>query len=322
MADEPAQAEEEVVDADVVGEEELPREELRDAVDEAVSAAAMTVAEPADRHEGLIAMDAHDSARLLERITRQAQEQNLGKRWVYQLPGRDGAKGLTVDAVEDITQQMNWTGKCAIGILPETLEVEVIEADEGEGDEKFWVATVAAEDARTGSRLLGTAMEPQRMKLKPSTAKAKREEGKPIPEDDKVFDRYSRAKAVGKAQRNALESFIPEVVKVTLIAMAAQNPGMVERIETAEEAKIKEMPPPLDTEEARAIKAEMATMYDGIRELGGGKGRVLLTPGRYNAALLHAQHDMAALQAMKLWLEQRREEISAQLENNDGKETS
>lgn len=325
--EQPPGAQEEPVEAEVVTHEyDMPpevREAAEDAVRDALGSQEMVVSDPQDRVEGMVAMDAHDSARFVERLVRQAQEQNLGKRWIYELPKGGGKleRGLTVDAVEDITQQMNWSGRCRIAILPDTLQARVVEADEGDGPEPFWEATIAARDEISGSVYMGTSMEPQKLKLKPSTADAKRKDGKSIPEDNRVFDRFSRAKAINKAERNALEKHIPEVVKVTLIAMASQNPALVERIETAEEAKIKDMPAPLDTPEAKALTAEMATVYDEIRELGGGKGKLLLPPGRYNAALLHAQHDLAALQAMKLWLEQRRDEIRAQLKP-ESKETS
>ena len=282
-------------------EAEVVDAELAEAVDDALSSQDLVVAHAGDFHEGLIAMDAHDAARLVERLTRQAQEANLGKRWVYTLPGGKGS-GLTIDAVQDITQQMNWTGKCAIGIDPSTLQVEVIEADEGHGDEKFWVATVAAVDRRTGVHQIGTSMEPQNMRLKGGGTK---------------FDRFARTKAIGKAQRNAMEQFIPETVKLTLISMAEGRPELIERIETAAEAKMREMPAPLDTPEAKALTAEMAGIYDEIRGLGGGRGKVLLPPGRYNAALVHAQHDLSALQAMRLWLVERRDEIRVQLEGEE-----
>jgi hypothetical protein len=113
-------------------------------------------------------------------------------------------RGLTIHAVQDITQRMNWTGKARIGVLPETLEVERITADEGDGEEPFWVATIFARDEVTGAMLPGSAMEPQRMKLKDSTANAKRRDGEKIPEDNKIFDRFSRQKAIQKATRNAL----------------------------------------------------------------------------------------------------------------------
>lgn len=302
----------ELADAEVVASEAEPAPELREAVSDAMSVEAFAT-EPDDEHAGMVAMDAHDSARFVERLVRQAQEQNLGKRWVYALPGTT-TRGLTVDAVQDIVQQMNWSGRCAIRVLPETLDVELIEADEGDGPEPFWVATVAAEDARTGLALIGTSMEPQKMKLKPATAAAKRKDGKMIGEDNRIFDRFSRAKAINKAQRNALEAHIPEVVKVTLIAMSAKRPDMVERIETEQEAKVSELPPPLDTPEAREAIAELGRIYDGIRELGGGKGRILLPPGQFNAYLVQSQHSMELLARMKAWLEQRRDEIKAEVE--------
>lgn len=316
MTGKPAQAQEQPQEGEVVDAEVVPAEEIRAAVEDALQSTAMVLADPGDQREGMIAMDAHDAAKLIERFTRQAQELNLGKRWVYELPAGGGklTRGLTGDAVEDLTQQMNWSGRCRIHVLPETLQVEVIEADEGDGPEPFWVATVAALDEVSGSVYTGTSMEPQKMKLKAATAAAKRNEGKAIPEDNRIFDRFSRAKAINKAERNALEKHIPEVVKLTLISMSARNPALVERIETAEEAKLRELPPPLDTPEAVAIREEIAGIYDEIRELGGGKGKVLLTPGRYNAALQMGQHDMPGLQGVKAWLEQRRDEIREQLE--------
>lgn len=285
----------EVVDAEPVTEDEV-----REAVKDTLDSTAITVSEPGDLHEGMVAMDAHDAAKLLERITRQAQEHNLGKRWVYEFPDGKGGltRGLTIDAVEDITQQMNWTGRCAIGVLPDTLDVEVIDADEGHGDEKFWVATVAAIDERTGARQIGTAMEPQNMRLRNGKTR---------------FDRFARTKALGKAQRNAMEHFIPEVVKLTLISMAAKNPSMVERIESDAEAKVRELPPPLDTPEAKKLIGELGAMYDEIRDLGGGRGKVLLTPGQYHAYLVQSQHDMELLGRMKDWLTQRRDEIREQV---------
>jgi hypothetical protein len=39
------------------------------------------------------------------------------KKWVYQLPGNKG-EGLTIHAVQDIVQRMNWTGRAKIGVLP------------------------------------------------------------------------------------------------------------------------------------------------------------------------------------------------------------
>lgn len=308
----PAPEQQELPDAEVVDGEPAP--ELHEAIADATAIEAYNP--PAgDQHAGMVAMDAHDSAALVDRIVRQAQERNLGKRWVYELKGagRRIERGLTVDAVEDITQQMNWTGKCRIRVLPETLDVKREDHDEGDGPEPWWVATVAAEDELSGAIHIGTSSEPQRMKLKASTVQAKRSEGKKVPEDNRVFDRFSRAKAVNKAQRNALEAHIPEAVKVTLIAMAAKDPAIVERIQSDAEAKVSELPAPLDTPEARELIAELGRMYDEIREFGGGRGRILLPPGQYNAYLVQAQHSMELLGRMKAWLEQRRTEIRTEV---------
>lgn len=297
MPAEPQEEPAEVVDGQVVPDPATePAPALREPVADALQNADLVVADPRDENAVYVAMDAHDAVRLVERLTEQAQEQNLGKRWIYEFKsGNEWQRGLTVDAVEDIVQQMNWTGKCAIGVIPETAVFELIE---GEDDEKEWTVTIAAEDARTGSRLLGTSQEPQRMKLKSGARK---------------FDKFARGKALSKAQRNAMESFIPEKVKLTLIAMAAGNPQLVERIESAEEAKARELPAPLDTPEAKAAIEELRAIYTEIRNLGGGQGAIKLTPGQFGAYLLQSQHDLALLGNMRDWLLGRKTKIEDEL---------
>lgn len=307
------EAPDEPVDAEVVPEQADVSPEVAAAVEDALASQAVTVTDPADEHAGMVAMDAHDAAAFVDRLTTQAMNANLGKRWVYQLP-RDGAPaGLTGDAVEDITQQMSWSGRARIHSMPETLQVEQIEADEGDGPEPFWVATIAAADDIGGSVFTGTSMEPQKLKLKASTADARRKKGAAIPEDNRVFDRYARAKAINKAERNALEKHIPTIVKLTLVAMAKKDPSLIEHIESDAEAKAKELPPPLDTDEARALIAELGEIYDGVGALGGGKGRMLLTPGTYHQYLIQSHHSMELLARMREWLLQRREQIEAEV---------
>jgi hypothetical protein len=53
-----------------------------------------------------------------------------------------------------------------------------------------------------------------------------------IPEDNAIFDVFSRTKAIKKATRNALAAFIPEEVEQTIIAMFEKDPSRVERIQT------------------------------------------------------------------------------------------
>lgn len=311
-ADEAPDTAVEPVDAEIVPDGPGPHPELAPAVDEAVGVSAeLAVRDVDDRHEAMVAMDAHDVDLLLKDLTNQAQTAALRK-WVYELPGT-GGRGLSVHGVQDITQRMNWTGKASIKVLPETLSVEKEEAETDDGTQTFYVATIFAEDQKTGGVQPGTSTEPQMMKLKPGTAAAKRKEGKTIREDNRVFDVFARTKAVQKATRNAMAAFIPEEVEQAVIAMASKNPQLVERIQTEAEAKVAELPAPLDTPEAAKLNEELEAIYDEIRDLGKGKGKMRLTPGQYAAYKLQSQHSLELLGNMKVWLEQRREEIAKEL---------
>jgi hypothetical protein len=283
-------------------EAEGPAPELGEVVEEYIPGPAeLVVADPSDRHEVMLRMDDHDVRMLLER----AQKTAL-KKWVYQLP--DGTMGLTVGAVQDITQQMNWMGKCRIGVLPETLEVERIVEDAGHGEEPFWVATIFSCDEVTGARLPGSSMEPVRMRLRKSTADRKRQQGAKIPEDNTVFDPFSRTKAIQKATRNALAAFIPEEVEQAIIAMFANDPARVERIRTEAEQKIEDRPAPLDDDEAKAKIVTARSLYDEIRELGGA-AVTEFTPGKFGAYLLNAQHSHETLDAFLDYVRSERDRL-------------
>jgi hypothetical protein len=269
--------------------------------------AELAVIDAGDRHEAMVRMDEHDVRMLLERVQSSAL-----RKWVYVLP--DGSKGLTVHAVQDITQTMNWSGKCRIGVLPETLTVEQITADAGNGPEPFWVATIFAKDNVTEAVLPGSSMEPQRMRLRQSTADRKRKAGAKIPDDNAIFDVFSRTKAIQKATRNALAAFIPEQVEQTIIAMFEKDPSRVEKIQTEAEARVAELPPPLTDDKAKALVAEARLIDDRIRELGGGQGKVLLTPGMFHAYLANAEHSHERLEDFLGYLRDREEKITAQFE--------
>jgi hypothetical protein len=268
-----------------------PAPELGEVVDDYIPGAAeLAVDDPSDQHEVMLRMDDHDVRMLLSQVQTAAL-----KVWVYALP--DGAKGLSVGGVEDIVQRLNWTGKARIGLMPETLVVEQVVADEGNGEEPFWSATVFARDEVTGEALVGSSMEPQRMRLRPETAKRKRAKGMQIPEDNAIFDRFARTKAIQKASRNALEAHIPEEIKQTVIAMFANDPARVERIRTEAEQKMEDRPAPLVDEEAKAKLAEARGLYDEVRELGGA-AVTEFPPGKFAAYVLNAQHSQETLDAL------------------------
>jgi hypothetical protein len=241
MSDEP-----EVVEGTV---EAGPEPELAPAVDEKLPDVQLAVRDPADQHEVMLRMDDHDVQMLLREVQGAAL-----RKWVYELKGNRGI-GLTIHAVQDITQRMNWTGKARIGLLLDArgvpvVETEQVEADEGHGPEPFWQATAYAKDEVTGMVLPGASMEPQNMRLRGGGTK---------------FDRFARWKAIQKATRNALGGFIPEEIEQTVIAMFAKDPSRVERIRTEAEQKMAEMPPPLDDDEARALIAEAIRGSHGER---------------------------------------------------------
>jgi hypothetical protein len=295
-------------------EQPADEQELAAAVEPYIpTAAELEVLDGRDRHEVMVRMDDHDVRMLLERVQSSAL-----RKWVYELrqdadPAR-WPRGLTVHAVQDITQFMNWTGACKIGVLPDTLSVEQTTADEGNGPEPFWVATIFARDEMTGAVWAGSSMEPQRMRLKTETAEKRRRRGQKIPEDNTIFDRFARTKAIQKAQRNAVGAFIPEVVEQTVIAMFANDPKRVERIETHEERVMEALPAPLTDERAVEQIARARSIYDEIRELGAGRGKLEVTPALFNQYLTRSAHDHDRLDDMIAWLQTRRDEIAAKYE--------
>jgi hypothetical protein len=276
--------------AEEVRADEAPMPEAEAAVEAAVpSPAELVVRDPSDAHEVYVVLDAHDEAA----IVRRAQESAL-KKWVYEFP-QDGkmVRGLSIDGVQDVIQQMNWSGRTRIGVLEDTLKVESATADEGGGDEPYWIATIFARDDVTGMTLPGSSMEPQRMKRRNGA---------------KVFDRFARTKAISKAARNALAGFIPETLEQSIIAMYAKDPSRVERIQTEAEAKLAELPPPLDDEEARALLARADAAY---AEIVWPEAHVEFPPAKFGAWKLHTQHSHEMLRELVVMVEAERDRLAA-----------
>lgn len=258
--------------------------------------------DPTDRHEVAVVLDEHDVAMLVRRAQGAALE-----KWVYKLP--DGSMGLSVFGVQDTTAQMNWTGKARIGVLPETSTVEQLTADVGNGPEPFWVATIFARDENTGLTYSGTSMEPHFMLLKEKTAVAWRRKGKKVPADNRVFDVFARTKAMNKAERNALDKFIPTELKETIIAMVAKDSSRVERVQTEGEKQAETAEPMLTDDRAKELMASCEAIYAEVRELGGGQGKVRFPPTQFQAWLMRSWHDHDALERFKTYLEGQRDEL-------------
>lgn len=302
-----AAEQEEEVDAEVVPEGDGPHPELKEAVDEQLGASVdLAVIDPSDRQEAAVAMAAHDVEKLLSELGVEIQGNAL-KKWVYELP--EGVSGLSVDAVADITQRMAWRGYAKIRMLPKETEVNTELLDRGYGDERYYVATVYAEDQITGIVHSGTSSEPMLLKVQPDKAKKKRAKGQHVDEHDRLFDVFARSKALNKAKRNAFNEFIPTEVEQAVIAMAKGRPALVERIQTKREVQATQALPPIDTPKAKQLEKECRDLYAEIREVAGGRGKVALPPGRYNAEMTNARHSEEAMEGVKLWLEERKRVI-------------
>jgi hypothetical protein len=300
------------VDSTAQAVEEGPADELRPEDVEAYlpESTALVVHDQRDEHEVFRVLDAHDEQMILQEAQRRLLKVSL-----YDFPqGGERVVDLSYQGVNELVRLMNATGRCKIAVDPSSLTVETIVEDAGNGPEPFFVATVYARDAVTGYGQFGTSMEPQRLRLKKSTADRMRKQGKAVPEDGTVFDVFARAKAVNKAQRNALKVFIPEEIRQTLIAQYSGQAARIERVQTAAEAKVAELPPPLTDEKAKAQVAMAKRLYDEIGELGGGRGKLEFPPGQFFAYLVQSQHDHDTLDRFGEYLEKRKAEIAAKYE--------
>jgi len=299
VSDEP-----EVVDGEVTPDMADAASEIEDYMPQGAD---LALADSNDPYETAVVMDAHDVALLMERVQSSAL-----KKWVYDM---DGKQGLSVSAVQDVTQLMNWMGKAKITLDRGSLTKERIVEDMGNGPEPLWLVTIFAVDEMTGDAHSGTSMEPVMMRLTPETAEKWRRKGKEVPEDRRVFDVYSLTKAIQKATRNALKAFIPQEVEQTIIAMYSNDPARVEKIHTPEEAKAADLPAPLETPEAKALMQECDEIYARIKDISP-EARVRFTPGRYHALMVRSHHDMQRLADFREYLLEQEQALPVAIEND------
>ena len=247
-------------------------------------------------------LDKHDEDAILEEFQRRALKVML-----YEFP-QSGAPGgkvidLSYQGVNEAVRLLNNTGKCRIRIRPDVKEIrrEVIEGVE------YVVASVYAEDERTGYGQFGTSREPIWMKVNANVAKRAREKGEPVRTEDvegtkvsRVFDVFAETKALNKAQRNALKVMIPERMRQALIAMARHDDTALKTIQSGAGASaIAELPPPLDDEKAKELNVRIRAAYDRIRVVSV----TALLPGAFGAKVARAQHSHDLLLALAEELE-------------------
>lgn len=273
------------------------------------SAGELVVRDPDDRYEVAQVLDQHDVAQIL-----MLAQQQLIKKSLYDFPqGGERIVDLSLEGVNEVVRLMNSTGKMRAAIDPNSLKIE----REVQDGVPMIVATVYAHDPISGFGFFGTSSEPERMKLTDAKANQRRQDGKVVADDNTIFDVFARAKATGKAQRNALKRFVPEEVRQTLIAQYLGDSRRIERVQTVSEVKALEAAPPLTDPVAVELRERCDALYAEIRELAGGRGKAALTPATYQAYMLQSQGAMDTLERMVRWLEERKEAIPLELAAQD-----
>lgn len=236
-----------------------------------------------DREDVYRAMDRADELAIIDEIQGNALEvfvydfQNRGQRFT----------DLSITGVKECVRILNERGGARIRVTsaPPVTE-EVTEPGEGGELESFYRVSVYAEDERSGLGFWGTATEPKNMH--------KRDGSRP-------WDKFGYTKALNKAQRNVLKLFIPEELRQTLIATAKKE-GKVKVLEAAR-APEAELPPPLDTPEAKKLLDKIDAAYEDLKAVN----RMALPPGRFNAKRTRAASEIGALKALLGEIESRTE---------------
>jgi hypothetical protein len=252
----------------------------------------LVVADPTDRHEVFVVLDRHDEDLIVAEMQRR-----LTKTLLYDFP-QDGSRvvDLSVYGVRECVRLLNNTGRCKIRVDADHVAFEEVHED----GQEWVVATAYAVDDNTGYGVFGTAAQPKRLKLKEHTARKKREKGDHVAEDNTVWDKFARAKALSKAQRNALAAHIPEGLRQTLIAQYKGDADAIRHIAAGPGAEqLAELPPPLNDERAEELKAKARAVFQQLRDADPLK----VLPAQFHANLTRAEHSHDRLEDFIAYLE-------------------
>jgi hypothetical protein len=254
------------------------------------SATDLVVSDPRDPNALFVVLDRHDEAQIISEFQRRALKVML---YDFTQAGTQ-LVDLSYQGVNEAVRLMNATGKCRIRIRPESLHVEEVTEDAGSGPERFYVATVYAEDEITGYGQYGTSTCPVMMKLRNGKSK---------------WDVFARTKAINKAQRNALKVMVPEGMRQTMIAQYKGDDTAVRRIQAGAGAEaLAELPPPLTDERAKKLIATAEDLYEQVKELAPGGVAVKVTPGYFFSMQIRAQHSHEMLESFVAYMREKLEE--------------
>lgn len=225
---------------------------------------------------------------------------------VYSFPSEGGkATGLSWKGVQEAVRQMNTRnmGRIKISKSPAPAFEEItVEVDTGQRDDdgqpikearRAVRCTVYGEDEVYGSARFGTATQ-----LRDFKSKKKDKKGSPI----WFSDSFADAKALSKAQRNAMEGMLPlELVEELKAAYIGK--GSVEYID-AVAVDVTDMPPALDDQKAKALGDEIRALYADFKKVHP-EGMKAMPPAEFNRYFVAAQHSHERLEDFKAHMEQR-----------------
>jgi hypothetical protein len=203
-------------------------------------------------------MDAHDVEQIIDSMQGRLLDVSL---YDFTAGGQRMVE-LSWKGVREAIMAMHETGKCRIGVVPETLQTSTVVED---GD-TWYEAAVYAKDELSGLGFFGFAREPRM-----------------IGNQNPKVDKFAKTKAINKAERNALRKFIPERVAQTLIAQFLHDETRVKKLRSGSPmvGTVAELPPAVDTDEARALVEECDAIWLEIQKIPNFARRL-------NAANYHA----------------------------------
>lgn len=239
-------------------------------------------------------MDRADEIQILDEL----QTRPIGEMVYSFSPAGGGAKvtDLSYAGVREVVRTLNRGGYTAIRIGQGQPIVDEI-TEEGES---YYRVMVYAEDGKTGAGQWGTAVEPKHIQKR---------------NGDRPWDKFALTKALNKAQRNAMKALLPVEFTETIKALYLKDMKRVREIAAGPGAEAAaELPPPLDTPEANAKKAEARELYDELRALDA----TAILPAQFHWNLARAEH---SLERLDDWLDAIRSKIKiAKGEGDDGGE--
>lgn len=256
---------------------------------------------PAPFDDGVVyrALSAADERQIMAEI-----EGRAVSTMVYSFPSEGKTvTGLSWLGVQEAIRQMNTRRLGRIAIDPDhttfeevTVEVQVGADEDGQPIIEPLPAVrcrVFARDEVFGSGREGVATQTRRYRLR-----KKDKQGKAI----WVPDPFADAKALSKAQRNAMEGMLP-LELVEELKQLYLGAGRVEYI-SGSAVDVTDLPPALTDERATKLGEEIRGLYDEFKRIHPDALKDL-PPAAFNRYMLAAQHSHERLEDFKAHMEQK-----------------